>query len=129
RKLFQVTFPHEDTEEIPRIELVRDVMHKIVEKSTDSPEEYEQVLHAKSTAYSTKEYKEVLEYFREHSLDWHNPKQNTFNLKNVLNHLFITFQAFLTVPSHNNQCFDFLFFLFHSIKSSIDKVSAGLTDQ
>uniref|UniRef100_A0A8B9HZ64 Uncharacterized protein n=1 Tax=Astyanax mexicanus TaxID=7994 RepID=A0A8B9HZ64_ASTMX len=55
-------------------ELVRDVMHKIVEKSTDSPEEYEQVLHAKSTAYSTKEYKEVLEYFREHSLDWHNPK-------------------------------------------------------
>ncbi|XP_007254229.1 legumain [Astyanax mexicanus] len=93
-------------------ELVRDVMHKIVEKSTDSPEEYEQVLHAKSTAYSTKEYKEVLEYFREHSLDWHNPKYQT-----LLQHLHL-FSNLLEakVPVER-------------IKSSIDKVSAGLTDQ
>ncbi|KAI4878786.1 hypothetical protein NFI96_028781 [Prochilodus magdalenae] len=65
-------------------EVIRDSMHQIVEKCTGSPEQAQQVLNAKSSAYSTKEYKEVVEYFKNKGFNWHVPKYQT-----ALQHLYL----------------------------------------
>ncbi|TSL04279.1 Legumain [Bagarius yarrelli] len=49
-------------------------MQRIVEKCTDSNEAFQQVLHGQSQAYATKEYKEVVEHYREKCFDWHETK-------------------------------------------------------
>lgn len=102
-----------DLEELMRSkELVRDVVHKIVEKSTDSTEHAKRVMNAKSTAYSTKTYKEVVEYFRAKAFDWHDPKYQT-----ALQHLHL-FSNLLeeNVPVER-------------IKTAIDEVSATVREQ
>ncbi|XP_072518147.1 legumain-like [Salminus brasiliensis] len=93
-------------------ELVRDVMHQIVEKSTDSAEHAHRVMNSKSSAYTSKPYKDVVEYFRAKSFDWHDPKYQT-----TLQHLYL-FSNLLgeKVPVER-------------IKAAIDEVTATLKEE
>ncbi|XP_017554107.1 legumain-like isoform X2 [Pygocentrus nattereri] len=77
-------FEKELDELIQAREIVRDAMNQIVEKCTDSPEEAQQVMKGKSSAHSSKTYKEVVEYFRKKGFNWHDPKYQT-----ALQHLYV----------------------------------------
>lgn len=46
-------------------------MKQIVEKCTDSDEAMQEILHGRSQAYASREYKEVVEHYREKCFDWH----------------------------------------------------------
>ncbi|XP_027012888.1 legumain-like [Tachysurus fulvidraco] len=65
-------------------DLVVQSMQQIVEKCTDSNEAFQEVLHGQSKAYSTKQYKEVAEHYREKCFDWHDKKYQT-----VMDHLYL----------------------------------------
>ncbi|KAL6470071.1 hypothetical protein MHYP_G00211900 [Metynnis hypsauchen] len=77
-------FEKELDELIQAREIVRDAVHQIVEKCTDSPEQAQQVLKGKSSAYSSEKYKEVVEYFKKKGFNWHDPKYQT-----ALQHLYV----------------------------------------
>lgn len=49
-------------------------MHQIVTKCAGSPEATEKILHRKSGAYSSQEYKEVAEHYKEKCFNWHETK-------------------------------------------------------
>ncbi|KAB5548861.1 hypothetical protein PHYPO_G00060580 [Pangasianodon hypophthalmus] len=65
-------------------EMVINSMRQIVTKCTDSAEVTERVLHGKSRAYSSLEYKEVAEYYKEKCFDWHDTKYQS-----AMEHLYL----------------------------------------
>ncbi|MCI4386544.1 hypothetical protein PGIGA_G00063620 [Pangasianodon gigas] len=65
-------------------ELVINSMRQIVTKCTDSAEVTERVLHGKSRAHTSLEYKEVAEYYKEKCFDWHDAKYQS-----AMEHLYL----------------------------------------
>ncbi|KAM9451662.1 legumain-like isoform 1-T2 [Clarias gariepinus] len=65
-------------------ELVIKSMNQIVTKCTNSPEEFEKILHGKSKAHGTREYKEVAEHYKEKCFNWHETKYHS-----AMEHLYL----------------------------------------
>ncbi|XP_058271514.1 legumain-like [Hemibagrus wyckioides] len=65
-------------------EMVIKSMKQVVEKCTDSDEAMQEILHGRSQAYASREYKEVVEHYREKCFDWHEAKYQS-----SMDHLYL----------------------------------------